>query len=80
MRSSPQQVVAFRQLRSNNAAIQPGGRRVASASPYRVAPTMNYKTLDLKIEQFIYYVNDGKVNLIPPFQRGHVWKPNGTCQ
>lgn len=37
--------------------------------------TMNYKNLDLKIDQFIAYVNDNKINLIPPFQRGHVWRP-----
>lgn len=35
---------------------------------------MNYRNLDLKVDQFIGYVNDGKINLIPPFQRGHVWK------
>jgi hypothetical protein len=36
---------------------------------------MHYRTLDLKIDQFILYVNNGKINLIPPFQRGHVWRP-----
>lgn len=35
--------------------------------------TMNYRNIDLKIDQFIQYVNDDKINLIPPFQRGHVW-------
>lgn len=39
----------------------------------RLAPTMQYRTVDLKIDQFVSYVNDGKINLIPPFQRGHVW-------
>ena len=35
--------------------------------------TMNYRNLDLKVDQFIAYLNDDKINLIPPFQRGHVW-------
>jgi len=35
---------------------------------------MNYRNLDMKVDQFIAYVNDDKINLIPPFQRGHVWK------
>lgn len=34
---------------------------------------MRYKNIDLKIDQFVQYVNDDKINLIPPFQRGHVW-------
>lgn len=34
---------------------------------------MNYRNLDMKLDQFITYVNDDKINLIPPFQRGHVW-------
>jgi hypothetical protein len=34
---------------------------------------MNYRNLDLKVDQFVAYVNDDKINLIPPFQRGHVW-------
>src|SRR6266700_1501329 len=34
---------------------------------------MNYRNLDMKVDQFIAYVNDDKINLIPPFQRGHVW-------
>ena len=34
---------------------------------------MNYKNIDMKLDQFIQYVNDDKINLIPPFQRGHVW-------
>src|ERR1041385_4250541 len=34
---------------------------------------MDYKNLDMKLDQFIAYVNDDKINLIPPFQRGHVW-------
>lgn len=34
---------------------------------------MIYRTVDLKLDQFIHYLNDGKINLIPPFQRGHVW-------
>jgi hypothetical protein len=34
---------------------------------------MNYRNIDLKVDQFVAYVNDDKINLIPPFQRGHVW-------
>jgi uncharacterized protein with ParB-like and HNH nuclease domain len=28
----------------------------------------------MKIDQLIGYFNDKKISLIPPFQRGHVWK------
>ncbi len=35
---------------------------------------MKYRTIDLKIDQFVSYANDNKINLIPPFQRGHAWK------
>jgi uncharacterized protein DUF262 len=34
---------------------------------------MNYRNIDLKVDQFVGYVNEDKINLIPPFQRGHVW-------
>lgn len=34
---------------------------------------MNYKNSELKIDQFINYLNDDKINLSPVFQRGHVW-------
>lgn len=36
---------------------------------------MDYRNLDLKVDQFVAYLNDDKINLIPPFQRGHVWNP-----
>ncbi len=45
----------------------------------RRAPTrhdwspMKYQNLDMKIDQFVAYVNSDKINLIPSFQRGHVW-------
>jgi uncharacterized protein with ParB-like and HNH nuclease domain len=35
---------------------------------------MRYHQVDLKLDQFIQYVNGGKINLIPSFQRGHAWK------
>jgi len=35
---------------------------------------MKYQNLDLKMDQFVAYVNSDKINLIPSFQRGHVWK------
>ena len=34
---------------------------------------MKYQNLDMKIDQFVAYVNSDKINLIPSFQRGHVW-------
>lgn len=34
---------------------------------------MRYRNIDMKLDQFIGYLNDDKINLIPPFQRGHVW-------
>src|SRR5580700_7740885 len=37
---------------------------------------MNYDTSHLKVDQFVGYLNDGKINLIPSFQRGHVWSPS----
>src|SRR5258708_34620813 len=42
-------------------------------SPNRDWSPMNYRNIDLKVDQFVAYVNDDKINLIPPFQRGHVW-------
>jgi Protein of unknown function DUF262 len=36
---------------------------------------MHYNNIDMKIDQFISYVNDNKINLIPSFQRGRVWSP-----
>jgi len=35
--------------------------------------TMQYRNSEMKIDQLIGYFNDGKINLVPPFQRGHVW-------
>ena len=35
---------------------------------------MDYRNSEMKLDQFINYLNEGKINLIPPFQRGHVWK------
>ncbi|ABF43280.1 hypothetical protein Acid345_4280 [Candidatus Koribacter versatilis Ellin345] len=34
---------------------------------------MRYKNSEMKLDQFVNYVNDDKINLIPPFQRYHVW-------
>jgi hypothetical protein len=36
---------------------------------------MNYRNSEMKIDQIISYFNQEKINLIPPFQRGHVWNP-----
>ena len=35
---------------------------------------MDYANSEMKIDQLIGYFNEKKINLIPPFQRGHVWK------
>jgi hypothetical protein len=35
---------------------------------------MKYANREMKIDQIIGYFNEGKINLIPPFQRGSVWK------
>jgi hypothetical protein len=37
---------------------------------------MNYRNSEMKIDQIISYFNEEKINLMPPFQRGHVWKPS----
>ena len=34
---------------------------------------MNYRNAEMKIDQLVNYLNDNKINLAPPFQRGHVW-------
>lgn len=34
---------------------------------------MNYRNAEMKIDQLVSYLNDDKINLAPPFQRGHVW-------
>jgi Protein of unknown function DUF262 len=36
--------------------------------------TMKYANTEMKIDQIIGYFNDKKISLIPPFQRGSVWK------
>src|ERR1700733_10982331 len=40
-------------------------------SPY--GATMNYKNYEMKLDEMMGYFRDGKMNLIPPFQRGRVW-------
>ena len=34
---------------------------------------MHYSNSQMKLDQLIGYFNGRKINLIPPFQRGHVW-------
>lgn len=34
---------------------------------------MHYRNSEMKLDQLIGYFNSKKINLIPPFQRGHVW-------
>jgi hypothetical protein len=36
---------------------------------------MNYKNAEMKIEELVGSFRDGKINLVPSFQRGRVWKP-----
>jgi uncharacterized protein with ParB-like and HNH nuclease domain len=35
---------------------------------------MKYVNREMKVDQIIAYFNDKKINLVPPFQRGSVWK------
>ena len=35
---------------------------------------MDYTNSQMKLDQLIGYFNVRKINLLPPFQRGHVWK------
>jgi uncharacterized protein with ParB-like and HNH nuclease domain len=35
---------------------------------------MHYTNSQMKLDELIGYFNTKKINLIPPFQRGHVWK------
>ena len=35
---------------------------------------MHYSNSQMKLDQLIGYFNSRKINLIPPFQRGHVWE------
>src|SRR5438132_14272122 len=35
---------------------------------------MQYRTYDMKMDSLIAFLNQGKINLVPAFQRGHVWK------
>src|ERR1700722_18558747 len=35
---------------------------------------MKFTNREMKIDQIIGYFNEKKINLIPPFQRGTVWK------
>ena len=35
---------------------------------------MNYRNAEMKIDQLVSYLNEEKINLAPPFQRGHVWQ------
>ena len=34
---------------------------------------MDYRNSEMKIDQFVSYLNEEKINLSPAFQRGHVW-------
>lgn len=40
----------------------------------RLEGQMHYTNSQMKLDQLIGYFNGKKINLIPPFQRGHVWK------
>jgi hypothetical protein len=35
---------------------------------------MDYRNFEMKIANFVSYLNDETINLSPAFQRGHVWK------
>jgi hypothetical protein len=34
---------------------------------------MHFTNSEMKLDQLIGYFNSQKINLAPPFQRGHVW-------
>src|SRR5258708_26696781 len=36
---------------------------------------MTYEIGKMKLDELAGYFRDGKINLIPPFQRGRVWTP-----
>jgi hypothetical protein len=38
---------------------------------------MLYRNTEMKIDQFVNYLNDNKINLNPAFQRGYVWTLTG---
>jgi hypothetical protein len=48
-----------------------GGRRWRTS---RYEGKMDYRNSEMKLDSLIGYFNEKKINLIPPFQRGHVWK------
>src|SRR5438128_2486041 len=35
---------------------------------------MNYRNSEMKLDQIVNYFNQEKINLVPPFQRGHRWE------
>lgn len=47
---------------------------VPSEGGCRTGGKMHYTNSQMKLDQLIGYFNERKINLIPPFQRGHVWK------
>lgn len=59
--------------------ILPAGRAAGQLkrAPYswqRIERHMDYTNSQMKLDQLIGYFNEKKINLIPPFQRGRVWK------
>ena len=36
---------------------------------------MTYRNAQMKLDELMGYFRDGKINPIPPFQRGRVWTP-----
>src|SRR5260370_6285526 len=38
--------------------------------------TMRYKNSEMSVDSMVGYFSDGKISLIPPFQRGRVWNKN----
>jgi hypothetical protein len=43
-------------------------------APASIGRAMKYVNREMKIDQIIGYFNERKISLIPPFQRGSVWK------
>jgi uncharacterized protein DUF262 len=58
-------------------SVKRASGRAFLSRPYawqRIERRMEYTNSQMKLDQLIGYFNEKKINLIPPFQRGHVWK------
>jgi hypothetical protein len=49
-------------------------RRLPNSHRPIYGATMRYQNSELRIDELASYFRDGKISLIPPFQRGRVWR------